>query len=186
MMAASSIEESAEEIELDSRVLGFIKPNTAMVAIPSDATADEELFQNEDAFWPTAPQDLPSMHVEHPKLLLKHKTRASLSEQAGVPARVMATFELWHQRLCHIAPAKLKQMNKLGLGGKGFNLDGPPSDHQCNCAICRMTKMKAKGQKRKNRDDGPSRVGERVSTDLKSIPHDCWGGYKYIAPFVDH
>jgi hypothetical protein len=98
-----------------------------MVATPSDVTAEGEPFQNEDAFWPTAPQDLPSMHVENPKPLLKHKTRASLSEQAGVPARVMATFELqpvgrhevkvesWFSRMPDTVDAMLAHARLSGL-----------------------------------------------------------------------
>ena len=60
-----------------------------------------------------------------------------------------------------------------------------PSKSSCNCQTCRLARAKSKPQK-KGQESEIRRVGQRVSTDLKTLPHECLDGMKYVIPFVDH
>ena len=96
----------------------------------------------------------------------------------------MATFATWHERLNHISHDKLRKI--VQLGAKGMDISGnTPSKSSCNCQTCRLARAKSKPQK-KGQESEIRRVGQRVSTDLKTLPHECLDGMKYVIPFVDH
>ena len=86
--------------------------------------------------------------------------------------------------LNHISHDKLRKI--VQLGAKGMDISGnTPSKSSCNCQTCRLARAKSKPQK-KGQESEIRRVGQRVSTDLKTLPHECLDGMKYVIPFVDH
>ena len=135
-----------------------------------DENEEEELKedQNEaDSFWPKL-QDLP-------KLVLyaqagndfEYQERVFLDKKLGVSLKCMATFATWHERLNHISHDKLRKI--VQLGAKGMDISGnTPSKSSCNCQTCQLARAKSKLQK-KGQDSEIRRVGQRVSTDLKSF-----------------
>ena len=152
-----------------------------------DENEEEELKEDQeeaDSFWPKL-QDLPKMVLyAHAKNDFEYQERVFLDKKLGVPLKCMATFATWHERLNHISHDKLRKI--VQLGAKGMDISGnTPSKSSCNCQTCRLARAKSKPQK-KGQESEIRRVGQRVSTDLKTLPHECLDGMKYVIPFVDH
>ena len=94
-----------------------------------------------------------------------------MDKKLGVPLKCMAIFARWHERLIHISHEKLRKI--VQLGAKGMDISGnTPSRSSCNCQTCRLARAKSKPQKREQHSE-INRPGQRVSTDLKSLPHEC-------------
>ena len=152
-----------------------------------DENEEEELKEDQDeadSFWPKL-QDLPKLVLyAHAENDFEYQERVFLDKKLGVPLKCMATFATWHERLNHISHDKLRKI--VQLGAKGIDISGnTPSKSSCNCQTCRLARAKSKPQK-KGQESEIRRVGQRVSTDLKSLPHECLDGMKYVIPFIDH
>ena len=95
------------------------------------------------------------------------------------------SLDLWHRRMRHMSKETLKRIHSQGLVD-GFNMVG---NHEvtCGCETCSMAKIRAH---RNNRSSSfpvaTKRIGERVSSDVKSVPFESFEGYRYVVNFVDH
>ena len=49
-----------------------------------------------------------------------------------------------------------------------------------------MAKIRRHASKRMKYVDVPKRIGEHVSSDVKSVPYESFEDYKYVVNFVDH
>ena len=95
------------------------------------------------------------------------------------------SLDLWHRRMRHVSKEQLKRVHAHGLVD-GFNLVGN-SEARCQCDTCAMAKIRAQASKRNRKfPDAPKRIGEHVSSDVKSVPFESFEGYKYVVNFVDH
>ena len=95
------------------------------------------------------------------------------------------SLDLWHRRMSHLSKERLKQVHTHGLVD-GFNLVGN-SEVRCQCDTCAMAKIRAQASKRNRKfPNAPKRIGEHVSSDVKSVPFESFEGYKYVVNFVDH
>ena len=92
---------------------------------------------------------------------------------------------LWHKRLGHLSKEKLMRIHGHNLVD-GFHLVGNKNTH-CGCDSCTQARIKrAASKKTAAYDSGaPTRIGERVSSDVKSISLPSFDGYKYVVVFVD-
>ena len=94
-------------------------------------------------------------------------------------------LDLWHRRMRHVSKERLKQVSAHGIID-GFKLVGNKCDTQCKCETCAMAKIRKHASKRTKYVDAPKRIGEHVSSDVKSVPYESFQGYKYVVNFVDH
>ena len=94
-------------------------------------------------------------------------------------------LDLWHRRMRHVSKERLKQVSAHGIID-GFQLVGNKCDTQCKCETCAMAKIRKHASKRTKYVDAPKRIGEHVSSDVKSVPYESFQGYKYVVNFVDH
>ena len=85
----------------------------------------------------------------------------------------------------HVSKEQLKQVSAHGIID-GFNLVGNKNDTQCKCETCAMAKIRRHACRRTKYVDAPKRIGEHVSSDVKSVPYESFEGYKYVVNFVDH
>ena len=95
------------------------------------------------------------------------------------------SLDLWHRRMRHVSKEQLKRIHAHGLVD-GFNLVGN-TEVRCQCDTCAMAKIRAQASKRHSKFPyAPKRIGEHVSSDVKSVPFESFEGYKYVVNFVDH
>mmetsp|Transcript_37940 Transcript_37940/g.76675 ORF Transcript_37940/g.76675 Transcript_37940/m.76675 type:complete len:1384 (-) Transcript_37940:372-4523(-) len=94
-------------------------------------------------------------------------------------------LNLWHKRLAHLSKEKLMRIHGHNLVD-GFHLVGNKNTH-CGCDSCTQARIKRAASKHSApyNSNAPTRIGERVSTDVKSINFPSFDGYKYVVVFVD-
>ena len=149
----------------------------------ADAANNEEHDEPQsDPFWDRVSTVPAQTHVVNQPILPSAFRAAAV--QRGISSYCLASFELWHQRLRHTTPSLMEQYRNMGI--KGFDVAGNKHERKCDCTICRLVKSRAKGQNRVTRSDPLTRVGQRVSSDLKQLPFKCIGGVKWVLPFVDN
>jgi hypothetical protein len=95
------------------------------------------------------------------------------------------SLDLWHRRMRHVSKEQLKRIHAHGLVD-GFNMVGN-TEVRCQCDTCAIAKIRAHASKRQSKFPyAPKRIGEHVSSDVKSVPYESFEGYKYVVNFVDH
>ena len=58
---------------------------------------------------------------------------------------------------------------------------------RCQCGTCAIAKIRAYASKRHSKfPNAPKRIGEHVSSDVRSVPYESFEGYEYVVNFVDH
>ena len=95
------------------------------------------------------------------------------------------SLDLWHRRMRHMSKDTLKRIRSQGPVD-GFNMVG---NHEvsCGCETCSMAKIRAHRNDRSSSFPvATKRIGERVSSDVKSVPFKSFEGYRYVVNFVDH
>ena len=94
-------------------------------------------------------------------------------------------LSLWHRRLAHLSKEKLLRIHGHNLVD-GFHLVGN-KNATCGCDTCTQAKIKhSPAHKHRNFESPARRIGDHVSTDIKSVPYASFEGYKYCINFVDH
>mgnify|MGYP002631971453 FL=1 len=96
-----------------------------------------------------------------------------------------ASLKLWHERMRHMPKAALLKMHESGAV-QGFKLKGK-HNLSCSCDVCAQAKIRRAATPRvREYEDLAKRIGDRVSTDVKSLPHTSFNGYRYCIVFIDH
>ena len=68
----------------------------------------------------------------------------------------------------------------------GFKMKGK-HDLSCGCDACVQAKVRRRATSRVSEyDNRAKKIGDRVSTDVKSLSHVTFNGYRYCIVFVDH
>ena len=81
------------------------------------------------------------------------------------------SLDLWHRRMRQVSKEQLKRIHAHGLVD-GFNVVGN-AEVRCQCDTCAMAKIRAHASKKQSKfPNAPKRIGEHVSSDVRSVPYD--------------
>ena len=107
-------------------------------------------------------------------------------EESRLVFGASADVSLWHRRLAHKVNAQhLRRIWKENLVD-GLSLKGNLNKlTTCGCMTCRMVKARKRASSSENKRQPPTKIGERVSTDIKNVTTASVGGFRYCVVFVD-
>ena len=103
---------------------------------------------------------------------------------ANVHMATSGDLSLWHRRMRHMPKKDLIRIFRHDLVD-GLRISGNLRS-DCGCESCRMAKTRRRAHTKKPTSVEDLKIGEKVSSDVKSLPAPTLQGHKYVVCFVDH
>ena len=89
------------------------------------------------------------------------------------------SLDLWHRLMRHVSKEQLKRVHAHGLVDGFKSVASTEVRYQCDTFA--MAKIRAQANKSHSKfSDAPKRIGEHVSSDVKSVPFESFEGYRKL------